>query len=278
MPERWGRYGLRGRRFTQPSLGAGEAERAYEWSKRLIREASSPGPRWRSWHGPRIDVRDIAPRSTVPTLIVHHRGDKSAMSRTPAGSPTDLPGARYVELAGDDHVPWGGTADEIARRDPGVPHRRPRGRTRRTACSRRCSSPTSSARRSTLHELGDRRWRRPARAPPRRSRARARARSAAARSTPRATASSPPSTGRRGDPLRHARSATPSKELGIDIRAGLHTGECELIGRTLGGIAVHIGARVAGRAEARARFSSRARSAISSPARASRSTIAGSAS
>jgi len=35
------------------------------------------------------------------------------------------------------------------------------------------------------------------------------------------------------------------KPLGIEVRAGLHTGECEIIGDDVGGIAVHIGARVA---------------------------------
>jgi class 3 adenylate cyclase len=38
--------------------------------------------------------------------------------------------------------------------------------------------------------------------------------------------------------------------LGIEVRAGLHTGECELRNGDVGGIAVHIGARVAGMAEA----------------------------
>ncbi len=40
------------------------------------------------------------------------------------------------------------------------------------------------------------------------------------------------------------------KQLGLEVRAGLHTGECELIGNNMGGIAVHIGARVLARAEA----------------------------
>jgi class 3 adenylate cyclase len=40
------------------------------------------------------------------------------------------------------------------------------------------------------------------------------------------------------------------KRLGIQVRAGLHTGECELIGDDVGGIAVHIGARVAALADA----------------------------
>ncbi len=39
------------------------------------------------------------------------------------------------------------------------------------------------------------------------------------------------------------------RELGIDVRAGLHTGECELIDGKVGGLAVHIGARVAAQAE-----------------------------
>ena len=40
------------------------------------------------------------------------------------------------------------------------------------------------------------------------------------------------------------------RELGIEVRAGLHTGECELIDEKVGGVAVHIGARVASSAEA----------------------------
>jgi class 3 adenylate cyclase len=40
------------------------------------------------------------------------------------------------------------------------------------------------------------------------------------------------------------------RPLGLEIRAGLHTGECERVGETLGGIAVHIGARVASAAHA----------------------------
>lgn len=49
--------------------------------------------------------------------------------------------------------------------------------------------------------------------------------------------------------IRCARAATEHvRGLGIEIRAGLHTGECEVMGENIGGIAVHIGARVAGAA------------------------------
>ncbi len=44
--------------------------------------------------------------------------------------------------------------------------------------------------------------------------------------------------------------ATGVKRLGVAVRVGLHTGECEVIGSKVGGIAVHIGARVAGFARA----------------------------
>ena len=40
------------------------------------------------------------------------------------------------------------------------------------------------------------------------------------------------------------------RDLGLEVRAGLHTGECEIVGEKLGGLAVNIGARVAARAQA----------------------------
>ena len=72
---------------------------------------------------------------------------------------------------------------------------------------------------------------------------------AVARSRAPATASWPPST------ARPARSTAPRAvaggvgDLGLQVRAGVHTGECELRGDDIGGMAVHIGARVAARAE-----------------------------
>ena len=48
-----------------------------------------------------------------------------------------------------------------------------------------------------------------------------------------------------------ARSARDSvKDLGIEIRSGLHTGECEVLDDKVSGIAVHIGARICGLANA----------------------------
>ena len=86
LPERWGRYGLRPSTYA-PSLGAGEAERAYEWSKRLIREASSPGRRWRSSGWPARSTSAMsAPRSPCRRSSCTASATGCAMSRTAAFS------------------------------------------------------------------------------------------------------------------------------------------------------------------------------------------------
>ena len=59
------------------------------------------------------------------------------------------------------------------------------------------------------------------------------------------------------------------RALGIEVRAGLHTGECELVGDDIGGMAVHIGARISALAQARRGARLAAPSRTSSSARAS---------
>ena len=73
---------------------------------------------------------------------------------------------------------------------------------------------------------------------------------AAARSRRSATASSPPSTARRARSAARRDLRDAVRALGLEVRAGLHTGECELTGDDIGGIAVHIGARVGAQAGA----------------------------
>ena len=71
---------------------------------------------------------------------------------------------------------------------------------------------------------------------------------AAARSRRSATASSPPSTARRAASAAPRRSATRCAPSGVEIRAGLHTGELEVVGDDVAGMAVNIGARVGAKA------------------------------
>ena len=125
-------------------------------------------------------------------------------------------------------------------------------------------------------ELGDRAGRSSSRSTTASSVAASRA-TAAASSTPRGTASSQRSTGRCGRSGARRRSGRRSRGLGIELRAGLHTGECRTIDGKVGGLAVSIGARVT-RSPARRRSSSPRPSGTSSPARGSSSRTAASTS
>ena len=250
LPERWGQYGLRPSTYA-PSLGASEAERAYEWSKRLIREASSPGPAVAFIRMAReIDVRDVCSSITVPTLVVHRLGDRVCHVENGRFLARSIPGARYLELAGDDHVPWlnPAGADEIAAEIQefltGVREAPQPDRVLATVLFTDLVGSTEK-----LAELGDLRWRQLLAA----HHAAVRVQLERFRGREIDTAGDGFLAAFDG-PARAIRCATAIRdaveELGLEIRSGLHTGECELIGPKLGGIAVHIGARVSAHAEA----------------------------
>ena len=117
------------RRPTRPASVRARPSARYEWSKRLIREASTPGPAVAFIRMAReIDVRDVCSSITVPTLVVHRLDDRVCHVENGRFLARSIPGARYLELAGDDHVPAeSGRGRRDRGRDPGVPHGRPRG-------------------------------------------------------------------------------------------------------------------------------------------------------
>jgi class 3 adenylate cyclase len=153
-----------------------------------------------------------------------------------------IPGAKYVELAGDDHTPWVGDADallgEIEEFLTGVRHGAEPDRVLATVLFTDIVGATERA-----AELGDRRWRELI------TQHHTLVRQQIERHRGREIDTA-------GDgflatfdgPARAIRCAAAIgdavRPLGIRIRSGLHTGECEVIGDKLGGIAVHIGARV----------------------------------
>ena len=147
-----------------------------------------------------------------------------------------------VELPGQDHFPWAGDTDAIVeevrafltgtRGSPKI----------RTASSPRSCSPTSSARPQRAASMGDRNGRTSSTRTTTRSAASSLP-SAVVRSRQSVTGSSRRSTDPRG--IRCARAVrTAASDLHIDVRVGLHTGEIELRGDDIGGLAVHIGQRV----------------------------------
>ncbi|HYM46596.1 MAG TPA: alpha/beta fold hydrolase [Solirubrobacteraceae bacterium] len=188
------------------------------------------------------DVRDILPTIGVPTLVVHREHEFIPVEGARYIA-SHIPGARLAVLPGADHVPWVGDSegylDEIQEFLTGAFAEQAPGRVLSTVLFTDIVSSTEQA-----SELGDRRWRELLEehySLVRELLERFRGREVNTTGDGLlATFDGPARAIRCGQALikRLARS-------GVPIRAGIHTGECEVIGDDLAGIAVHIGARVA---------------------------------
>jgi class 3 adenylate cyclase len=232
---------------TAPSHAEDPEVRAY--IGRLQRATTSPGMIWLLGKMfMELDVRDIVPSVHTPTLVLHRRRDRLVNVRHGRWLAEHLPNARMVELEGDDHDPryervdeWLGEVQQFltgARAD-----REPQ----RTLATVLFTDIVDSTRTAT--ELGDQRWREVLEGHQRDvRRALDRFKGREVKSTGDgflATFDGPARA------IQCAREIIKSSEpRRIRIRAGLHTGECEVMGDDIGGIAVHIAARVAARAGA----------------------------
>jgi class 3 adenylate cyclase/alpha-beta hydrolase superfamily lysophospholipase len=192
-----------------------------------------------------FDIRDVLPSIRVPTLVIHRSGDALPVEGA-RWLAEQIPGARFVELAGDDHWPWTSDPDEIVDEVEEflTGERREREPDRALATVLFTDIVASTERAAAL---GDRRWRDLLEQHDRLVRRELdRHRGREVKTTGDgvlATFDGPA----RGIDCASAICAQMSP-LGIEVRAGLHTGECELRNGDVGGIAVHIGARVAGMA------------------------------
>jgi class 3 adenylate cyclase len=191
----------------------------------------------------RINVRHVLPAVRVPTLVLHRKDDRVVTVDEGRLLAAEIPGARYVELAGADHWPWNGDSDAIVEEvQEFVTGTRGRSVSDRVLSTVMFSDIVGST--QLVAELGDRRWGELIEAH------HALVRKALADFHGREVDTA-------GDgflatfdgPARGIRCACAIRDavrgLGIQVRVGLHTGECERMGDKLGGIAVHIGARVA---------------------------------
>jgi pimeloyl-ACP methyl ester carboxylesterase/class 3 adenylate cyclase len=188
------------------------------------------------------DVRDILPTIGVPTLVVHREHEFVPVEHARYMA-SHIPGARLAVLPGADHVPFYGDSegylDEIQEFLTGAFAEQAPGRVLSTVLFTDIVSSTEQA-----SELGDQRWRELLEehySLVRELLERFRGREVNTTGDGLlATFDGPARAIRCGQALlkRLARS-------GVSIRAGIHTGECEVIGEDLAGIAVHIGARVA---------------------------------
>jgi class 3 adenylate cyclase len=214
-----------------------------KWQARHERSAASPGAAVAIVEMQRqIDVRHVLPAVSVPTLVIHRKGDRSTNVEHGRYLAQHLKGARYVELPGDDHAPWAGDADalidEISAFLTGVRSGPEPDRVLATVLFTDIVDATKRA-----AEIGDRAWKELLRQHHfmvRQQLERYRGREIdTAGDGFLATFDGPARATRCGRAIAEA-----VKSLNIQIRAGVHTGECEVMGEKLGGIAVHIGARV----------------------------------
>jgi pimeloyl-ACP methyl ester carboxylesterase len=212
--------------------------------EQYLRRAASPGAaaallRMNSF----IDVRDVLPTIQVPTLVLHRTGDRDVNVQEGRYLAARIPGARFVELDGEDHWISAGDTDAIADEiEEFLTGTRPVPELDRVLATVLFTDIVGSTRRAA--ELGDRRWRELVSthdAAVRRQLQRFRGREIdTAGDGFLATFDGPARAVRCAQSIGEA-----VRELGIDVRAGIHTGECELDGAKIRGIAVHTGARVA---------------------------------
>ena len=215
-----------------------------EWWATYLRMSASPGAALALGRmNTQIDIRNVLPAIRVPTLILHRVGDRDIDVGGARYMAEHIPRAKYVELRGDDHLPFVGDQesilDEVEEFLTGARHYYEPDRVLATVLFTDIVGSTERA-----ATLGDRHWRE------------------LLELHNRLVSGQLERFGGRevdtaGDgflatfdgPARAIRCAIACRDelaqAGIQVKAGLHTGECELVGDKVRGISVHIGARVA---------------------------------
>jgi class 3 adenylate cyclase len=245
--QHWGSEDF-GVRALAPSL-AGD-ERFRRWHAQACRFAGTPASA-RAWFEitMEIDVRDVLPAIRVPTLVLHRARDRVVPVEAGRYLADRIPGAKYVEFDGDDHYPFSGDdagalVDEV---EEFVTGSRPAPEPDRVLATVLFTDIVAST--ELAAELGDHRWTMLLEDHHRSVREQlARHRGTEVRVVGDgllATFDGPARAIRCACAIRDA-----VRALGVEIRAGLHTGEIELTGSGVEGIAVHIGARIAALAAA----------------------------
>jgi pimeloyl-ACP methyl ester carboxylesterase len=237
----WGRADLT--HTLAPSLAGDQAFR--DWFSRYLRLSASPRAAAAVLRmNTQIDTRDVLPAIRVPSLLIYRTGDQDVMVDEGRWIASQIPDARFVELPGADHLMWAGDAeailDEIEEFLTGVRRGPAPDRVLTTVLFTDIAGSTERA-----AAMGDRDW----------AGLLERHHVVIRRELERFQGREVDTAGdgflaRFDGPARAVRCAIGAsdavRDLGLEIRAGVHTGEVELAGDTIRGVAVHIGARIAG--------------------------------
>jgi class 3 adenylate cyclase len=212
---------------------------------KLERAAASPRMARTSWEWvAQLDVRPVAQALQVPTLVMHRTGDRAVLVSMGRWLARNISGARLYEQPGIDHVPWrsSNVADLVEEVRHFLTGSRGVAEIDRTLATVLFTDIVGSTEKAAV--LGDRRWRdllNDHHAVIQSNIARFRGHKIKTTGDGVLATFDGPARG-----VRCACAiADENRPLGIEVRAGLHTGECEMMGDDVGGIAVHIGARVA---------------------------------
>ena len=241
LPERWGKP-----RPIMQYFAPSQEDTPWlaDWSARLQRNANTPGGAEAFFRMAfDIDVRDIVPIIRVPTLVIHSEGDRVCHVENGRFLAREIPDARYVELPGADHVPWFEPDLVVSEIREFLTGHRVAVTPDRVLATVLFTDIVESTDRASL--LGDSRWRELLET----HNTILRAQLDRFRGEEVNTA---------GDgflatfdgPARAIQCAQEIgrqvEVLGLEVTAGVHTGEIERMGDDVAGIAVHIGARIAG--------------------------------
>jgi class 3 adenylate cyclase len=238
----WGQPDGPGLAVLAPSMAEDPGMAA--WFARLQRLAASPSDaRVLLNAASELDVRAELERIRVPTLVLHRSGDSAWDPRHSRYLAGRIPGARLVELDGVDSLPFVGESETLVEEvEEFLTGARGGAQLARVLLTVMFTDIVAATARAA--ELGDTRWRDLL------ARHDQQVRRELLRFEGReiktvgdgflAAFAGPPSRA-----LRCAQAiAEEANELGVQVRIGVHTGECEPIGDDLGGMAVHIAARV----------------------------------
>ena len=235
----WGGDGILD--LVLPSIGDDPSAR--EWWRSYFRRATSPGAAAAQIRlGVEGDVREVLGAVQAPTLVLQSAADEWLRAGHARYLAEHIPGARYVELDGADHLPYLAAGDAIVEesrefltgvREPAEPDR--------VLATVLFSDIVSSTEQAAA--LGDRRWSDRLDAHDtavRRQLERFRGREVKTTGDGFLATFDGPARGIRcGWAIREA-----TRAVGVDVRVGLHTGEIELRGEDIGGVAVHVAQRV----------------------------------
>ncbi len=228
-----------------PSKVGDEAFRQW-WTRYLVRAATPRAAALLTRMNGQIDIRHVMPSIRVPSLIMHRAGDRTVALEAARFMAERIPDARLIAYPGDDHLPWTSECEQVVGDiEEFLTGTRHAAEVDRVLATVMFADIVKSTERAA--EIGDRKWRELLQdfyGVVRKNLGRYRGREVdTAGDGLLATFDGPARAVRCAQAINDD---MPS--LGLAVRAGVHTGEVEIIGEKVGGIAVHIGARVAAEA------------------------------